>query len=154
MKTVLYILIAGALLAATGCARHTNKISRIGFSVRYGNGWSAHTGFSEDLSVSGAHISGGEDVFVHMVEDTASKELWARLKVIALKVAAIEPINLDPDPDPVYIIRIELSDNRVLEYERELTKEYSNINLRELSNLIGKNQRIYSHQKGKPWRLK
>lgn len=129
-------------------------VKKVGFSVRYKNGWFAHTDFSEDLSVSGAHISGGEKVFVHMVEDKASKELWELLSNSALKIIKKPSMDLNPDPDPVYAITITLSDGTNLFYERELEKKYDDINLNGLSNIIGKNQRIYIHQKGKPWILK
>lgn len=151
-KTVIRTIFA-ALITLTTFAQDTNIITKIGFSVTYTNGWSAHTDFYTNLSVRGDHISGGNRPFVHMVEDTASKELWSRLEALALKAAAVSPIDLNPNPDPTYCIRITFADGKVVEYERDVKQEYDNTHLKELCSLIMKNERIYSFQEGKPWIL-
>lgn len=154
MNKIIIVLIVITMGQASLLFADNLTIQKIGFSVRYNDGWSAHTDFSEDLSVKGAHISGGKEVFVHMVDDKASKKLWKILKTLASRIIKTPSIDLNPDPNPIYVINIALSDGTNLFYERELKKKFNNINLDELSSIIGKNERIYSHQKGKTWILK
>lgn len=131
------------------------KIKSIEFKVIYANnGGSAQTCFSNDLSVDGAHLSGGEKPFVHPVDDKASKELWDFLEDIAEKVMKIPPISLNPKPDPVLIININFTNGKSLSYERELKNKFNNTDLDLLADILRKNERIYQNQKGRPWVLK
>lgn len=154
MNKIIVVIIAIVMGQASLLFADNLTLQKIGFSVRYQNGWSAYTDFLQNLSVNGGHISGGNEVFVHMVDDKASKELWEILNNLASKVIETPSIELSPDTNPVYVINLTLSDGTSLFYERELEKKYDNTNLDELASLIGKNERIYSHQKGNPWILK
>jgi hypothetical protein len=99
---LLGLLVLSAALA--GCAGnhaddslHTPGIKMIGFSVRYPEGWSAHTYFYSNLKVQGGHISGGEKPVVHLVEDNLAEELWKLLYRLAeeIKDEQIRPSKID-----------------------------------------------------------
>jgi len=130
-------------------------VKSIGFRIIHANnGGLAQTFFSDDLSVGGAHLSGGKKPFVHPVDDKASKELWELLKDISKKVIKIPPINLNPKPDSLFNMQIIFKNGKSLSYERELKKKFNNTHLDFLADILIKNQRFYQNEIGNPWVLK
>ncbi len=131
------------------------RVTRVGFTVSHPGGWSANTFFGEDLCVSGGHLSGGEgEVFLHETSDKASPELWARLSELALAAGALPAKPLQPRPEKVCAIAIDLSDGRNLVFEADLEVGYREPTLQALSELLRANERVYGNQQGKGWRLK
>jgi hypothetical protein len=124
----------------------------IGFSVRYPEGWGAHTYFYSNLKVQGGHISGGEKPVVHLVEDNAAEELWKVLYRLAEKIEdkGIQAVKID-STKPVYKIQIAYDDGQTRAFETQVGQRYKNESLDDLAYLLQKNERIYSHQKGKEW---
>jgi len=139
--------------AAPTKADKAPRVTRVGFSVHYPNGWMAHTTFGEDLSVSGRHRSGGEAPRLHLANDKASPEFWAKLSELALKASALPMRELQPRPEKVCIIVIDLSDGRNLRFETALDAGYQDAALQALADLLHANERIYSHQQGQGWTL-
>lgn len=130
------------------------RVTGVGFSVHYPEGWMAHTTFREDLSVSGGHLSGGRtEVFLHKAEDKASPELWARLSELALKASGLPMKEPNPRPEKLYAITIDLSDGRNLRFETALEAGYQDRTLQALADLLHANERVYSNQQGKGWKL-
>ena len=127
-------------------------IRMIGFAVRYPEGWSAHTYFYSNLRVQGGHISGGEKPVVHLVEDNGPEELWKLLCKAAEKIKdeEIQPETID-STKPVYKIQIGYDNGETHAFETQVGQPYNNESLDDLAYLLQKNERIYSHQKGKEW---
>jgi hypothetical protein len=145
--------------AVGGCAGNGREgslyrpgIKMIGFSVRYPEGWRAYTYFYSNLKVQGGHTSGGEKPFVHLVEDNAAEELWKLLCKGAEKIEdeEIRPETID-STKPVYKIQIAYDNGKTRAFETQVGQAYNNESLDDLAYLLQKNERIYSHQKGKEW---
>ncbi len=154
---LLGLLILSAAVA--GCAEKGREdslyrpgIKMIGFSVRYPEGWRAHTYFYSNLKVQGGHISAGEEPVVHLVEDNAAEELWKLLYNAAEKIEdeEIRPEKID-STKPVYKIQIGYDNGETRAFETQVGQPYNNESLDDLAYLLQKNERIYSHQKGKEW---
>jgi predicted outer membrane protein len=139
--------------AAPTKADKAPRVTRVGFAASYPNGWSANTCFGEDLRVSGGHMSGGPDVTVHLTEDKASPELWARLSELAMKASSLPMRELQPRPEKVYAITMNLSDGRNLRFETALDAGYQDAALQALADLLHANERVYSYQQSKGWKL-
>ena len=156
-KCLLVLLVLSA--AVVGCAEkgrdnslYRPGIKMIGFSVRYPEGWRAHTYFYSNLKVQGGHISGGEEPVVHLVEDNAAEELWKILYRLAEKIEdeEIQAVKIDAEK-PVYKIQIAYDNGETRAFETQVGQRYKNESLDDLAYLLQKNERIYSHQKGKEW---
>jgi hypothetical protein len=150
------VVLSGALGGCSGNGTDDSLygpgIRMIGFSVRYPEGWSAHTYFYSNLKVQGGHISGGEKPLVHLVEDNVPEELWKLLCRAAEKIKdeEIQPEKID-STKPVYKIHISYDNGETRAFETQVGQEYNNESLDDLAYLLQKNERIYTHQKGKEW---
>lgn len=150
------LILSAALFGCSGSGRddslYSPGIKMIGFSVRYPEGWSAHTYFYSNLKVQGGHISGGEKPLVHLVEDNVPEELWKLLYRLAEKIEGeeIRAVKID-STKPVYKIQIAYDDGETHTFETQVGQRYKNESLDDLAYLLQKNERIYSHQKGNEW---
>ncbi|HOX04996.1 MAG TPA: hypothetical protein PK280_01230 [Planctomycetota bacterium] len=130
------------------------RVTGVGFTVNYADGWSADTFFGEDLRVFGGHLSRGNgEVFLHKTSDKASHDLWGRLSDLALQASSLPAKPLQPRPEKLYAIAIDLSDGRNLRFEAELEAGYKEPALQALADLLHANERVYSHQQGQGWTL-
>ncbi|UCF42798.1 MAG: hypothetical protein JSV99_09440 [Planctomycetota bacterium] len=150
------LILSAALAGCSGNDRddslYSPGVKMIGFSVRYPEGWSAHTYFYSNLKVQGGHISGGEKPVVHLVEDNLPEELWKLLYEAAEKIKdeEIQSVIID-STEPVYKIYISYDNGETYAFETHVGQEYNDESLDDLAYLLQKNERIYSHQKGKEW---
>jgi hypothetical protein len=86
------------------------------------------------------------------VEDSAAEELWKILYRLAEKIEdeQIQAVKID-STKPVYKIQIAYDNGETRAFETQVGQRYKNERLDDLAYLLQKNERIYSHQKGKEW---
>jgi hypothetical protein len=134
---VLSAAVVGCGGKSTDESLYSPGIKMIGFSVRYPEGWRAHTYFYSNLKVQGGHISAGEEPVVHLVEDNAAEELWKLLYKAAEKIKdeEIQAVKVDATK-PVYKIQIAYDDGETHAFETRVGQAYNNKSLDDLAYLL------------------